>query len=237
MTTLDQAPLNQLDRSPSLTRAAVIEIVRAIVDGRYAPGERLVETRVAASLGISRSPVREALKALESEGLIRIEQGRGTFVREVPPVDVEHMIPLRATLEALAARLFIHRGAAAPVAELAEINRAMNEAVAAGDQRRWRELDWRFHETICRGSGNDFLIQAWRNIHNLLRLYMIHINPAYEKSSASVVRNHDAYVAALQAGDADGAAALLCSTIMETGFRALGKPVPPALQGLVTVDA
>ena len=216
-------------------RSAAVAIVEAIASGQYEPGQRLVETRLARSLGISRSPLREALKALESEGLVRIEKDRGTFVREVPPVDVEHMISLRASLEGLAARLFIASGNLASLRDLEACNAAMRLASESGNAKALREADWRFHELICYGSGNPFLLRAWRNIFNLLRLYVIHLNTSYDLDEKQVLRHHEAFLKALNAGHADRAAELLCSTIIVTGFRTLRKPVPRSLRGLVTV--
>ena len=88
---------------------AYTELRAAIVEGRYAPSQRLVEQRVAAELGISRTPVREALRMLEAEGLVVSERNRGAMVRPLSPTEVEDLYGLRIRLECYAVELAADR--------------------------------------------------------------------------------------------------------------------------------
>jgi DNA-binding GntR family transcriptional regulator len=110
--------------SSSGAERAYEELRRAIVEQRYAPGERLVEQRVAAELDLSRTPVREALRRLASEGLVLTERNRGAVVRPLDLAEVADLYELRACLESYAARLAAQR---ITPAELARLRAAVEE--------------------------------------------------------------------------------------------------------------
>lgn len=116
------------------------EIRRGIVEGRYAPGTRLVEQRLAASLDVSRTPVREALRRLEAEGLVVVERHRGAEVRGLSPEEVADLYDVRSRLEAYAAELAAQRCTPADVARLDEATAAFDEAVQQV-RRNGPELD------------------------------------------------------------------------------------------------
>jgi DNA-binding GntR family transcriptional regulator len=116
------------------------EIRRGIVEGRFPPGSRLVEQRLAASLDVSRTPVREALRRLEAEGLVVVERHRGAQVRGLSPEEVADLYDVRSRLEAYAAELAAQRRTPADLALLDEALAAFDAAV---DQvrRHGSELD------------------------------------------------------------------------------------------------
>ena len=107
----------------SLREVIADEVRTAILDGRFQPGERLVEDRLAAAYGVSRNPVREALRALEGEGLVVVKPRRGAFVATLSGDEAHEIIELRAALEGLSARLAARRGAAATKAQIADVSR------------------------------------------------------------------------------------------------------------------
>jgi DNA-binding GntR family transcriptional regulator len=98
------------------------EIRRAIVDGRYRAGQRLIERQISEELHLSRTPVRESIRRLEAEGLVLTERNRGAIVRTVTEIDIVDLYELRAPLEALAAR---RAAARATVDDLSELDRAI----------------------------------------------------------------------------------------------------------------
>ena len=127
----------------------------AIVENRYAPGERLVEQRVAAELGLSRTPVREALRRLEAEGLVVSERNRGAMVRPLSPTEIADLYELRIRLESYAAELAAERATIDDVATLREaadaFGLACDDAGATcdtDDVRRINAANRRLHDGI-----------------------------------------------------------------------------------------
>lgn len=142
------------------TGAPVYErIRRAIVEGRYAPGARLVEQRLAEELAVSRTPVREAVRRLESEGLVVVERNRGAHVRPLSEAEIADLYEVRARLEGYAAELAAQRAGAADHEALREACGAFADAVDAVGAGRGieavRALDdtnARFHGALHRAS-------------------------------------------------------------------------------------
>lgn len=135
----------------------------AIVEGRYAPGQRLVEQRIAADLGLSRTPVREALRRLEAEGLVVSERNRGASVRELSRAEVRDLYDLRIRLESYAAELAAERITADELIELQEAGRAFGEVRSRADlagiegTRLLQEANRAVHECILAASRHDLL--------------------------------------------------------------------------------
>ena len=146
------------------------QIREAIVEGRYAPGQRLIEQRLASDLVLSRTPVREALLRLEAEGLVVSEKHRGAIVRPVTAQEIEDLYALRTRLESLAAECAARRRTPADIAELDEavdaFEAAIPAAVKAGkksDLAGTRELtraNGRFHDAVLRAARSDRLTRV-----------------------------------------------------------------------------
>lgn len=129
-----------------------------IITGRFEDGAHLAEESLAARYGVSRGPVREALRALAAEGLVASVRGR-IYVRALGPHDVRELYSLRTTIEALALR-----GAAADPGLLDALGSAVAEmavAGAAGDEGRMADADLEFHSVLYRLSGNGRLLDTW----------------------------------------------------------------------------
>lgn len=146
------------------------QIREAIVEGRYAPGQRLVEQRLASDLVLSRTPVREALLRLEAEGLVVSEKHRGAIVRPVTAQEIEDLYALRTRLESLAAECAARRRTAVDIAELDEAVRAFDEAIAAavkagsttdlGGTRELTRANGRFHDGVLKAARSDRLTRV-----------------------------------------------------------------------------
>ncbi|GAB2929132.1 GntR family transcriptional regulator [Rhodococcus aerolatus] len=156
--------------SDALSRGSLREQVRELVlkrilDGVYAPGDRVVEYRLTKELGISQAPVREALRELEAMRFVESEPNRGVRVRFMSPAEIGEMYPVRATLEELAGRT------AAPVITeetLAALDVEVSQMRAAaerGDTHEQLRHDARFHELIVQAAGNSLLFDLWRSLH------------------------------------------------------------------------
>ncbi len=138
-------------------------IVEGIVSGRWQPGERIVERRIAVELRVSQTPVREALRELETLRLIESAPNKGVRVRELSAADLEEIYPVRAGLEQIAAEL------AAPalsedVSVLEPHVAALYEADRAGDGEAQVRHTVAFHRELVRASGNSVLLHTWESL-------------------------------------------------------------------------
>lgn len=120
----------------------------AIVENRYAPGERLVEQRIAEELGLSRTPVREALRLLQAEGLVVSERNRGAVVRPLSATEVEDLYGLRSRLECYAVELAAARSTEPELAGHLDAADAFGVAARAGDVHAIHEANRVFHDGI-----------------------------------------------------------------------------------------
>ena len=145
-------------------KRAVFRLRELILSGEFAPGERMSELRLVQRLGVSRTPLRLALAALEHEGLLRGLESRGYVVREFTESDISDAIELRGVLEGTAARLASERGATADaIAELRVICDTIAEAVHRADYESFEEfvdMNERFHAGILAMAGSPVLERA-----------------------------------------------------------------------------
>ncbi|MGH2464348.1 MAG: GntR family transcriptional regulator [Candidatus Limnocylindrales bacterium] len=191
---------------PELLPSAVADLLREkVVNGVFAPGQRLVEASLADELDVSRGTVRDSLKELEDEGLIENIPRRGTYVVDLGPVDVREVYDLRAAIEMRAVRLVVERGPiGAPQVQLRQIIERIEKAVAAGDGRRAQELDMAFHGELYRLSDSRRLEEAFRRILPVMRLVNRSRHQLFP-TLADVPREHMPLVEAIESGSIDGA--------------------------------
>jgi DNA-binding GntR family transcriptional regulator len=182
----------------------VEELRRRIVDGVYAPGNRLTEDRLAQAFGVSRNPVREAIRVLEAEGFVITQPRRSAVVASLSAQDVQDLFDVRLALEPLAARLAAERAGPAAASALRELTEAAEAAAAAGELDRVAELNTRFHAIICAYSGNVLLRGMSEKLH--ARLQWVYRQSAADRVSHSWAE-HESLAAAIQAGDGEKAAA------------------------------
>lgn len=204
----------------------VIETLRrSIQRGSYRPGERLVEDRLARELGVSRIPVREALRVLASEGLVQIAPRRGASVAALSRQSVHEMIEVRATLEGLNARLAARHRAPEVVAALREVLERGNTAAARSDADALVELNDRFHDLLANAGRNEVLGELMRTLRS-------RTTPLFASMSRRRARDtwseHAAIVKAVIAGDEDRAAELAADHVARAGDRVVaGDSIEP----------
>ncbi|MGC4410042.1 GntR family transcriptional regulator (plasmid) [Rhizobium rosettiformans] len=145
-------------------------IEEAIVSGIFKPGDRLEEQSLAEQYGVSRTPVREALRQLQEAGLVEIKPRRGAAVTVVGPADLIHMFEVMGGLEAMAGRLAARRLDEASKRELLACHEACRAAATQGSDAYYYENE-RFHMAIYRASGNPFLEEQARSLHRRLKPY------------------------------------------------------------------
>jgi DNA-binding GntR family transcriptional regulator len=148
----------------TMLRDQIKEVLLArILEGEYAPGQRIVELQVANEFGVSQAPVREALRELEALRLIVSEPHRGARVREVTVRELAEVYPVRAALEEEAARAAAVR-LGGDVSALEAEYQAMREAADRNDAHDLVIHDVRFHRVIVEGSGNQTLLDLWSSL-------------------------------------------------------------------------
>jgi DNA-binding GntR family transcriptional regulator len=184
----------------SLRQRASDALRTAIVQGHYLPGDRLKEVELAEQLGISRAPVREALRQLEHEGLVASLPYRATEVLGVSQEEVaEVLVPIRLTIESFAFRNALPLLSEADFEELAQLVAQMREASERGDLDELAEDDVRFHELVIERAGQPHCLQIWRLIEPRVRAYFRRDAPAH--ASLDEVADEHEELRALQGGD------------------------------------
>jgi DNA-binding GntR family transcriptional regulator len=191
---------------------------RAILRGVFKGGERLEEEILAVRYGVSRTPVREALRELAARGLVEIRPRRGAVVRPVTPADLAEMFEAMAEIEASCARLAARRASAADLARLEEAQRAGRQAAASGDAEAYATANERFHFRLYDASHNGFLAAETRRLYGRLEPYRRLLFRLEERRAASV-REHDAILDALERRDEAAVETLVRAHIGMLGER------------------
>jgi phosphonate utilization transcriptional regulator len=206
-------------RSQSLTSLVLRELEHRILAGKLKPGDKLNEEDIAGQLEVSRGPVREAFRALESAGLVRLEKNRGVFVREVSLAEADEIYEVRAGLDELIGRLVAERIEPAQVAELKELLKKMHQAAKARDVEAYYPLNVRFHDRLAELAGNRTLLATYRRLVNELHLYRRETLERGADSFPISTREHAQIVDAVARRDADRAARLLYEHAIESRER------------------
>jgi phosphonate utilization transcriptional regulator len=142
-----------------------------ILSGDLAAGAKLREAEVAAMLGVSRGPVREAFRALEESGLVRLEKNRGVFVRQIGIHEADEIFELRAVLDEFAGRRAAQGATPAEASELRALVERMEKAVGRGDVDAYHAGNLAFHDRIVELAGNAKLTLLYRRLVNELSLH------------------------------------------------------------------
>jgi DNA-binding GntR family transcriptional regulator len=183
-----------------------------ILDGALEPGTRLRETQLAASLGVSRNTLREALRGLTEQGLVTHHPHRGVVVTDLTEADVADLYALRHVVELAALR----RLDAPRVAELHAATDAFADALEHGDAVAALECDFRFHRILVGALGSARLAAAHERAQGELRLALLQLDREYEPPA---VDEHRAVVRALEAGDIAAADAALAAQLDRAARR------------------
>lgn len=146
-----------LQRHKPLRDLVYDELKMKIMMGLITPGTRMMEVELAEEMGVSRTPVREAIRKLEKEGLISIEPRRGAYASSLTSQDMVDILEVRQNMEGLAAELATIRFTDQQRQELLEVSEAFNQAVEAGDTEQMIAIDTHFHHLIVEGTGNKLL--------------------------------------------------------------------------------
>lgn len=146
---------------------------QAILKGELEPGERLMEIQLAEQLGVSRTPIREAIRKLELEGLVLMIPRKGAEVARISEKSLRDVLELRRSLEELAIELACQRMSEEEIDELERAQKAFQEAVAGTDVMLMAETDEKYHEIIYLGTDNSRLVQILNNLREQMYRYRL----------------------------------------------------------------
>lgn len=187
----------------------VVERLRdLIIEGRLAPGTRINEVQVGAMLGVSRTPLREAIKTLAREGLVENVPSRGAVVRRFSERDAAQILEVLKALEQLAARLACQNADDKTIAEIADMHRRMMSLYKRRQRLEYFKLNQAIHSAIVKASGNEALVE----MHGLLQArirrvrYLGHETPG---QWADAVAEHEEMIAALTKRDGEALAEVM----------------------------
>lgn len=170
---------------------------QAILKGELAPGERLMEIQLADRLGVSRTPIREAIRKLELEGLVLMIPRKGAEVAKISEKSLRDVLEVRRSLEELAIELACQRMTEEEVTRLEETQEAFREAVNHGDAMGIAESDEHYHDIIYYGTGNARLVQILNNLREQMYRYRLEYIKDADKRQVLLVE-HDNILKAIK---------------------------------------
>jgi len=185
----------------------VLERLRdMIIEGRLGPGQRIHESALGNQLGVSRTPLREALKSLASEGLVEMQQSKGAVVRRFSVRDLQNILAVTRSLEQLGGRIACAQASDTQIKAIVAMNKSMMEFYARRDRLEYFKLNQAIHSAIVAASGNPVLVEMHGKLQaQIKRLRFIGNEEPMEWAGA--VTEHNRMVAALSRRDADALAA------------------------------
>ena len=188
---------------------------------QIAPGDWIDEQALAADFGISRTPLREALKVLAAEGLVTLKPRRGCYVTEISERDLDDIFPLMAMLEGRSAWEAATKLQPDDLAQLEDIHARLEAYAASGQVDGFFELNQDFHRQLQEISGNRWLLQLAQDLRKVLKLTRMHSLTVDGRLQQSMAE-HRAVMAALRAGDATAAEAAMREHLL-AGRRAIAR--------------
>lgn len=196
--------LEPLDREQgagrTLREQLVIALRRAILEAQLPPGERLVETSLAEQLGVSRGPLREAIRQLVEEGLVDQTPFRGAVVRSLSVEDIKEIYSFRLLLESFAFKIVWDKRTPEFFRMLDSRHRALAYAIYSGDQQQAIKREMDLHGAVYEFSGHRSLIESWNLLRGRLHFYFTFHHEAHHRKAA-LPDAHDTYVTLAKGDD------------------------------------
>lgn len=213
-----------IEKQKTLKEQIVETIKESIAVGKFKPGERICESKLAEDLGISRTPLREAIQTLEAEGFLKVIPRKGAVVSDYSEKDIQDIYEIKATLEGLAARLAAVSLTDADIDKLTEINDQLRSMSLKGERsvNRFFKVHNLFHDIFLRASNNDRLYQLNCQLmgpFKRFRLASLAIPGRFEEAVAT----HDKIIEVFKERDAEKAQELVMQNVKEGGTALLEK--------------
>lgn len=204
-------------------RDVVFKTLRqAILTGELKPGERLMEIHLANRLGVSRTPIREAIRMLELEGLVTMVPRKGAEVSRISKQDISDVLEVRSSLDALSVRLACERITPEEITKLEEAADAFRAAIESGDLTAVAQADVDFHDIIVASSKNKRLVQMVNNLAE--RVYRYRLEYIKDKSSHNMlIREHQEILDRIKAKDVSGAESAIIKHVQNQETAIIGQ--------------
>jgi DNA-binding GntR family transcriptional regulator len=217
-----EAP-DSLDDVPRIARRTLqVEVLDRlrdlIIEGRLPPGARINEGQIGAQLGVSRTPLREAIKTLASEGLVEIVQAKGAVVRRFSVRDLQEILEVLKTIEQLGARLTCRHADEATLRHLNDLHRRMMDLYALGERLEYFKLNQAIHTGFVEASGNAVLAEMHQTLQARIKRMRFIGNEQPEKW-AGAVAEHEEMIEALNRRDGERLAEVVGRHLDQTLIR------------------
>jgi len=209
------------DSAPSAAQRVYAHVKEGVLSGAFADGTMLSEGQIAQTLGVSRTPVREAFLQLETQGLLKLYPKRGALVVPVTREEVDAVMQTRWVVERFALEQAIERADASVIREMRGSLAAQRALLDAGDLPAFVDADREFHRVAVEATGNRILIDLYDSIRERQRrMIRRRLHTAHE--AAGALEQHGALTDALEAGERAALVALLEAHLSETREALLG---------------
>ncbi|MDI7258893.1 MAG: GntR family transcriptional regulator [Thermodesulfobacteriota bacterium] len=185
----------------SLVEQIVQGLEEKILEGALQPGERIIEGTLCKALGVSRSPVREAFRILESKGFVTSEPRKGISIAKVEPQEAEDIYLIRANLESLATYLAVKKQNPSVLEKLKKLNQQMIEIAAKKNVRAYFNLNLKFHQILVEACENRRLIELINNFSKQTMRYRFETLSLPDWMNFSIT-HHNALIQSFESGDA-----------------------------------
>ena len=180
------------------------ELKMQILTGAIIPGTRMMEVELAEEMGVSRTPIREAIRKLEKEGLVVIEPRRGAYASQISTQDMVEILEVRENMEGLAAFFAASRMQPEEMAELKEIETKYNDAVIKGSMEDMIKYDTRFHRIIVESCNNKILVQMIEQLQELVLRFRYIYYDNFRRAD-NMPEEHRIIIEAIESGNAEAA--------------------------------
>lgn len=214
MTNSSNRPQPRVAKLASLSDQVYDHLRRSIICADLVPGEKLVELDIAAQMGTSQGPVREALQRLERDGLVERRARSATFVTSISTDEMFELFSIRSIIEGFAVRRTAQKISAAQCKVLDELVEKMAQAGSEKTMIMLAEYDMQFHRQIVEWSGSNSLYRAWTALFSQIQRFIVQSHPQHYSDFVEVGTRHQPIVDALRNHDGDGAAQAIQEHIM-----------------------
>lgn len=186
-----------------------------ITDGELHPGEKIIEQSLCERFGVSRTPLREALKVLAAEGLVNLLPRRGAIVAQITAAEIEELFPVMGALEAFAGRLAVGRATNRDIEKLSKLHAKMMACFERRDQKNYIKVNREIHEAIFEIAGNSTLISLYNQLLGKIHLvrFVARKTPLQWERA---IQDHEKIMVAIERRDADALADILFVHMVET---------------------
>jgi DNA-binding GntR family transcriptional regulator len=188
---------------------------KMIFDGELQAGEKIVEQALCERFGVSRTPLREALKVLAAEGLVDLLPRRGAVVTKITAAEIEELFPVMGALEALAGKLALSRITEYDIERLTRLHDKMMASFVRRDEKNYIRVNHEIHETIFEIAKNTTLTSLYHQVLSKTHMVRFVVRKTREQWE-SAVRDHEKIIDAIKRGDADALGGILYVHMVET---------------------